>query len=82
VDVLGKHLSIFYPREDVADRKPARELAIVRETGRYEERSAFLRRDGSPYVANVVVTRLDDESCGIREFAKVIRDVAERVAEE
>jgi two-component system sensor kinase FixL len=81
-EVLGEHFSIFYPPEDIADGKPVRELAAVRETGRYQEQGARLRKDGSRYIANVVVTPLRDETGEIQGFAKVVRDVTERVAAE
>ena len=81
-EVLGQHFSIFYPPEYIAEGRPERELAIVRETGRYEEQGLRLRKDGSSYVANVTVTPLRDKSDEIQGFAKVIRDVTERVAAE
>jgi two-component system sensor kinase FixL len=81
-EVLGEHFSIFYPQEDIADGKPVRELAAVRETGRDQEQGTRLRKDGSRYIANVVVTPLRDETGEIQGFAKVVRDVTERVAAE
>jgi two-component system, LuxR family, sensor kinase FixL len=81
-DVLGRHFSIFYPPEDVAAGKPARELAAVREAGRYVEQGTRVRRDGSRYVASVTVTPLRDEAGHLQGFAKVVRDVTERIAAE
>jgi two-component system sensor kinase FixL len=81
-EVLGRHFSIFYLPEDVAAGKPERELAIVRETGRFEEQGTRVRKDGSRYIANVTVTPLRDGSGVINGFAKVARDITERVAAE
>ncbi len=81
-EAIGRHVSIFYPPEDVAAGAPERELALVRELGRYEEEGLRLRRDGSSYAANVTVTPLRDEAGAVRGYVKVVRDVTERVAAE
>jgi two-component system sensor kinase FixL len=81
-EVLGRHFSIFYTPEDIAAGKPERELASVRETGRFEEQAVRLRKDGTRYMANVTVTPLRDETGQIRGFAKVARDITERIAAE
>jgi two-component system, LuxR family, sensor kinase FixL len=81
-EILGRHFSIFYPPADVAAGKPERELAIVREAGRFEEQGIRVRKDGTKFVANVTVTPLRDETGGIKGFAKVTRDITERVAAE
>jgi two-component system sensor kinase FixL len=81
-EILGRHFSVFYPPEDVAAGRPDRELAIVREKGRYEEQGVRVRKDGTRYVANVTVTPLRDGSGRLQGFAKVVRDVTERIASE
>ena len=77
-DVLGRHFSAFYPPEDLAARKPWRELEVAAEVGRFEDEGWRLRADGSRFWANVVITALFDETGGLRGYAKVTRDMTER----
>jgi PAS domain S-box-containing protein len=77
-EIIGKHFSIFYPAEDVAQGKPPRELEIATREGRFEEEGWRLRKDGSRFWANVVITAVLDEQQRLRGFAKVTRDVTER----
>jgi PAS domain S-box-containing protein len=76
-EVIGQHFSIFYPPES-ADR-PARELAEAEELGRVEDEGWRLRKDGSRFWANVVITALRDGSGHLVGFAKVTRDLTERL---
>ena len=78
-EVLGRHFSIFYPAEAIASRHPQRELEIAEAEGRYEEEGWRVRKDGSMFWANVILTALRDRSTGrLLGFAKVTRDVTER----
>jgi PAS domain S-box-containing protein len=77
-EIIGRHISTFYVPEDVASRKPARALAVARQRGRYEEEGWRLRRDGSRFMANVLITAIHDESGQLQGFAKVTRDITER----
>ena len=77
-EIIGKHFSIFYPEEDKKSGKPARELEIASRTGVYEEEGWRLRKDGSRFWANVVITAVHDSSGRLRGFAKVTRDITER----
>ncbi len=81
-EILGRHFSILHAPEDVAAGKPERELAKVLEAGRYEEQGARLRKDGSRYMASVIVTPLRDNDGEFQGFAKVLRDITERLAAE
>jgi PAS domain S-box-containing protein len=82
-DIIGRHFSVFYPPEDIAAGKPARELAIAAREGRVEDEGWRLRKDGSAFWANVVITALRDEAGTLVGFAKVTRDMSERrMAEE
>jgi len=83
-EIIGSHFSRFYPREDIVAQKPERELAEARAEGRAQDENWRLRKDGSRFWANVVITALRDprtgELCG---FGKVTRDLTERkLAEE
>lgn len=77
-EIIGKHFSIFYPEEDILSGKPPRELEIAKEYGVYEEEGWRLRKDGSRFWANVVITAVHDETGLLRGFAKVTRDITER----
>jgi len=82
-EIIGRHFSCFYTPEDLQARKPERELEIAADIGRYEEESWRVRKDGSQFLANVVLTALKDDQGNLRGFAKVTRDVSEsRRAEE
>src|ERR1051326_5917220 len=77
-EIIGKHFSIFYPEEDIRSGKPPRELQIARDYGVYEEEGWRLRKDGSRFWANVIITAVHDETGRLRGFAKVTRDITER----
>lgn len=77
-EILGKHFSIFYPQQDLDDGKPERELKVAVEVGRFEEEGLRLRKDGSTFYANVVITPLWDTQRRLVGFAKVTRDITER----
>ena len=77
-EIIGKHFSTFYPEADVLAGKPPRELAIATEEGRYEEEGWRIRKDGSRFWANVVITALRDPAGELVGFAKVTRDLTER----
>jgi PAS domain S-box-containing protein len=81
-EITGKHFSVFYPPEDIAARKPHRELEIAVAEGRLEDEGWRIRKDGSRFWANVVITALFDETGELRGFGKVTRDMTERRAAE
>jgi PAS domain S-box-containing protein len=77
-EIVGRHFSVFYPPEDVEAGKPGRELAGASEMGRYEEDGWRVRKDGSRFWANVVVTAVRDGTGRLLGFAKIARDITER----
>jgi PAS domain S-box-containing protein len=77
-EIVGRHFSAFYPPEDVASGKPARKLSEAVEHGRVEDEGWRVRKDGSLFWANVVITALRGEGGELRGFAKVTRDLTER----
>jgi two-component system, LuxR family, sensor kinase FixL len=81
-EVLGRHTAIFYPAEEVAKGKPARDLALAKELGRLEEESWRLRRDGTEFLASVTITALWDSRGHHVGFGKVIHDVTDQRATE
>ena len=77
-EVVGKHFSIFYPPEAVATGWPQRELEYAQRDGRFEDEGWRVRKDGTRFWANVVITKLLDEHGVMRGFGKVTRDFTER----
>jgi PAS domain S-box-containing protein len=77
-EVIGRHCSLFYPPEDVERGKPARELLVAAESGRFEDEGWRVRKDGSRFWANVVITPLRLPNGALIGFAKVIRDLTQR----
>ncbi len=77
-EILGQHFSRFYPPEDVARGKPQLGLQVAMSEGRFEEEGWRIRKDGSRFWANVVITALHDEHGVLRGFAKVTRDFTSR----
>ena len=77
-EILGKHFSIFYPPEDIADKKPERELEIAVTTGKYEEEGWRIRKDGTRFWVGVVITAIFNAEKELIGFAKVTKDLTER----
>jgi PAS domain S-box-containing protein len=75
-EIIGRHFSTFYPDED--KDKPPRELAIARAEGRFEEEGWRVRKDGTRFWANVLITPLYGPDGELVAFAKVTRDLTER----
>ncbi len=77
-EIIGRHFSVFYPAEAVAAGWPAEELQRARKEGRFEDEGWRVRKDGSRFWANVVITALRDASGELTGFAKITRDLTER----
>jgi len=77
-DVIGRHFSMFYDEDLLAQDLPARELVIARAEGRFEGEGWRLRKDGSRFWANVVITALRDAHGQVLGFSKITRDLTER----
>jgi PAS domain S-box-containing protein len=78
-EILGTHFSCFYSEEDLRAAKPQRELEIAAREGRVEDEGWRLRKDGSRFWANVVITALKDDTGNVLGFTKVTRDFTERM---
>ena len=81
-EIIGRHFSTFYPPQDVAAGKPERELTVAMAAGRMEDEGWRVRKDGTQFWANVVITALRDPDGTLRGFGKVTRDLTERRAQE
>lgn len=77
-EIIGQHFSIFYTSADIARDHPRHELELAIKNGRYEEEGWRLRKDGTRFWANILITTLYDENGTHIGFAKVTRDLTER----
>lgn len=77
-EIVGQHFSRFYTEEDRQSGRPARLLEQVRREGRIEDEGWRVRKDGTRFWANVIITKLLDEHGNIAGFAKVTRDLTNR----
>jgi PAS domain S-box-containing protein len=78
-EIVGQHFSCFYTVEDRAANVPQQALEIAARDGRYETEAWRVRKDGGRFLANVVIDTLKDDSGQLIGFAKITRDVSERV---
>ena len=77
-EIIGKHFSTFYTSEDLESKKPERELKIAVATGKYEEVGWRVRKNGSVFWANVVITALFNDQNKHIGFSKVTRDLTDK----
>ena len=78
-EIIGKHFSCFYPEEDVRKGKPDWELVMAEKHGKFEDEDWRVRKDGSRFWANVVITALRNRKGELVGFGKVTRDVTEKM---
>ncbi len=77
-EVIGRHFSLFYPPDALERNRPQEALRIAATEGRFQEEAWRLRKDGSRFWANVVITALRDARENVIGFAKVTRDFSDR----
>jgi len=77
-EIIGQHFSIFFLEEDIRADKPARELQRAVEQGRTSDEGWRVRKDGTRFWADIVVTPLHNEAGQLQGFSKVTRDLTER----
>ncbi len=77
-EIIGKHFSTFYPEVDKKAKKPEMELKGAAETGRHEDEGWRIRKDGTRFWANVVITAIRDTDGTLLGFGKITRDVTDR----
>ncbi|HUP05753.1 MAG TPA: PAS domain S-box protein [Caldimonas sp.] len=80
-EIIGRHFSVFYTPEAVATGWPDEELRRAARDGRFEDEGWRVRKDGSLFWANVVITAIRDEG-KLDGFSKITRDLTERRAHE
>jgi PAS domain S-box-containing protein len=77
-EAVGEHFSVFYTEEDIERGLPGEELRVAAIEGRFEEEGWRVRKDGTPFQAEVVITALRDEVSNLRGFSQVTRDITAR----
>ena len=78
-EIIGKHFSEFYPEADKRNGKPDWELTVAEKEGRFEDEGWRIRKDGSRFWANVIITAVRNDSGELVGFAKVTRDVTDKM---
>lgn len=81
-EIIGQHFSRFYPPEALARRLPAHELEVARDIGSFEDEGWRVRKDGSLFWANVVITAIRDGHGDLVGFSKITRDLTQRRSHE
>jgi PAS domain S-box-containing protein len=77
-EIVGRHFSVFYPDAEASSGKCEYELEMAARDGRFEDEGFRVRKDGTEFWANVVITAMRDASGELVGFAKVTRDLTER----
>lgn len=77
-EIVGQHFSRFYLQQDLESGKPEHELKVAADVGRYEDEGWRIRKDGSRFWANVMITAIRDMEGDLIGFSKVTRDFTER----
>lgn len=81
-EIIGKPLSLFYPKQEIENGKPFKNLAAALRDGRFEDEGWRIRKDGSRFWADAVITCIRDAAGEVIGFSKVTRDLTERRAAE
>jgi PAS domain S-box-containing protein len=81
-EIIGKHYTTFFPEEDVRAGKPQQILETAAREGRAEVEGWRVRKDGSQFFVNALVTTLHDQSGNLLGFSKITRDVTERMQQQ
>jgi PAS domain S-box-containing protein len=77
-EIIGKHFRNFYPEQDQESGKPEYELKVAAATGRFEDEGWRIRKDGSRFWANVIITAIRDAQGRLIGYGKVTKDLTER----
>jgi PAS domain S-box-containing protein len=81
-EIIGRHFSCFYPPEDIVAHRPQRELEIAATSGRFEDTGERVRKDGSRFLADVVITAIRSSDGALCAFGEITRDITARAAAE
>lgn len=77
-EIIGKNISVFYTKEEIKNNKPKENLGYAKKDGSYQQETWRVKKDGSPFWANILITSLKDDNGNIYGYLKVIRDLTEK----
>lgn len=77
-EIVGQHFSKFFPAEDTAAGKPAMELELAEAKGTFEAESWRIRKDGSRFWCNIIISAVRDDAGTLLGFTKITRDLTDR----
>jgi PAS domain S-box-containing protein len=77
-EIIGQHFSRFYPEDAIGRGWPTHELKVAKAEGRFEDEGWRVRKDGTQFWANVVITALYNDAGMFRGFSKITRDLTDR----
>jgi len=80
--IVGRHFSCLYPAADIEGGRPELELEVAAASGRFEDIGERVRRDGTRFVANVLITPIRAPDGSLLGFGTIARDITERLAAE
>ena len=78
-EIIGKHFACFYTAEDVAANRPQKNLETAARLGHVRDQGVRVRKDGTTFPAEVVITALLDDGGTLRGFSKVTRDLTDQL---
>src|SRR5947199_4201311 len=78
-EIIGKNFACFYTPEDVAADKPQSNLREAARRGYIRDQGVRVRKDGSTFEAEVILTALIDEKRNVRGYSKVTRDITDQI---
>ena len=78
-EIIGQNFTRFYPAEDQAKGKPAALLKQARAKGHIRDQGPRVRKDGTTFQADVLITAIHDEEGNIRGYAKLTRDMTDQI---
>ena len=81
-EIIGKHFSVFYTPQDIERKWPEHELRQAAQEGRFEDEGWRVRKDGSRFWANVIITALRDDKGILLGYSKITRDLSARKRQE
>jgi PAS domain S-box-containing protein len=77
-EIIGKSIDVFYTADDIKNNEPALNLEIAKKNGQCEKEGWRLRKDGTAFWANMIITAMFDEKGNLQGYAKITRDITER----
>jgi PAS domain S-box-containing protein len=78
-EIIGKNFACFYTAEDVAADRPQRNLREAARQGHIRDQGPRVRKDGSIFQAEIVLTALRDSAGNVRGYSKVTRDITDQI---